>query len=128
MSTYRRVHIFYFYIMYYPFYILVLQGFGLVNEIIFYAWGLEQSGRTRRSSIGWSHHLAVGLHHRPAGQSVRLMDFIANQLDVRFGAHFYSTFTLPPTSWLDCSVLASSPTSWLDCSSLGLHRQLRGAR
>ena len=31
---------------------------------------------------------------------------------------------LPPTSWLDCSVLASSPTCWSDSSSLGIHHQL----
>jgi hypothetical protein len=53
------------------------------------------------------------------------MTFIANQLVGLFGAHFYSSLTSPPTSWLDYSVLASSPTSWSDCSSLGLHHQLR---
>ena len=80
--------------MYYSFYILVLQGPDSVNEIIFYTRELEQSGRTRRSSTGWSHHLVVGLH-RPAGQTVRLMDLMADQLDGLFGTHFYSIFTLP---------------------------------
>jgi hypothetical protein len=53
------------------------------------------------------------------------MDFIADQLAELFGTHFCLAFTLPPTSWLDYSVLTSSPTSWSDCSSFGLHRQLR---
>ena len=49
------------YIMYYMFYIFILQGHGSVNELIFYARGLDQSGRTKGSSSGWSHRLAVGL-------------------------------------------------------------------
>jgi hypothetical protein len=61
---------------------------------------LDYLGRTRRSLSRLSHHLAVGLHHQPTGRSVR------------------RSLTLPPTSWLDCSVFALLPTSWLDCSVL----------
>jgi hypothetical protein len=113
---------FYFYIMYYPFYKFVLQGPGSVNELIFYARGLDHQGRTKGSSSGWSHHLAVGLFRRSTGRIARFMDFVADQLVGLFGAHFYSALTLPSISWMDCSVLASSLTSWSDCSSLGLDR------
>ena len=44
----------YFYIIYYPSYIFVLQGPSSVNELIFYARGLDHPGRIRRSSSGWS--------------------------------------------------------------------------
>jgi hypothetical protein len=36
-----------------------------------YAWRLDYSGRTRKSSFGLSHHLSDGLHHQPIGRSVR---------------------------------------------------------
>jgi hypothetical protein len=85
---------FYFYIMYYPFYIFVLQGLGSVNELIFYARRLDHLGRTK----GWSHYLVVELLHRSTGQTARFMDFIADQLVRLFGAHFYSALTSPPTS------------------------------
>jgi hypothetical protein len=89
---------FYFYIMYYPFYIFVLQGPGSVNELIFYAWRLDHLGRTKGSSFGWSHYLVVELLHRSTGQTARFMDFVANQLVGLFGAHFYSALTSPPIS------------------------------
>jgi hypothetical protein len=97
MFIYNGVHIFYFYIMYYPFYIFVLQGPGSVNELISYARGLAR-GSIRGSSFGWSHHLVVGLRRWPTGRTVRLMDFIADQLVGLLGAHFYSTLTSPPRS------------------------------
>jgi hypothetical protein len=87
--------------------------------------GLDHPRRTKGSSSGWSHHLAVELLRRSTGQTARFMDFVAAQLVGLFSAHFYSAPTLPSTSWLGCSVLDSSPTKWSDCSSL--RRQLRRA-
>jgi hypothetical protein len=66
------------YIMYYLFYIFVLQGSDSVNELIFYAQRLDHMGRTKGSSSGWSHHLAVGLLRRSTGQTAWFMDFIAD--------------------------------------------------
>jgi hypothetical protein len=63
MNFSSKEHLVFPYIMYYPFYIFLLQEPGSVDELIFYARVLDQSGRTRRSSSGWSHHPAVGLHH-----------------------------------------------------------------
>jgi hypothetical protein len=51
--------------MYYPFSIFLLQEPGSVAELIFYAQGLNQSGRTRGSSSEWSDHPADGLHYQP---------------------------------------------------------------
>ena len=110
------------YIMYYLIYIFILQGPGSVNELIFYVRGLDHPGRTKGSSSRWLHHLAVGLLRRSTGRTTRFMDFVADQLVRLFGGHFYSALTLPPTSWLACSVLDSSPTNWSDY--LSLHRQL----
>jgi hypothetical protein len=72
--------------------------------------------------------------HLPGGRTIWSPDFTINQLIGAFGAHSYSVFALPSTSWLDCSVLADQsfrliggllsarrlvvPTSWLDCSVL----------
>ena len=80
----------YFYIMYYPFYIFVLQRLGSVNELIFYARGLDQSGWTRGSSSEWSHHLALGLHRQPIGQIVRLDRLVGllGAVGRLLGAHF----------------------------------------
>jgi hypothetical protein len=80
-----------------------------------YARGLDYSGRTSRSSSGLSHHLVDGLHHQPISWSVRHSPC--------------SVFTLSPTSWFDCSVLAdpsfqlfiawTSPSAnWLEHSAL----------
>ena len=110
------------YIMYYSFYIFVLQGSGLVNELLFYARRLGHPGSTKGSSSIWSHHLAVGLLRRSTGRTAKFMDFVANQLVELFGVHFYSALTSPPTSWLSYSMLDSSPTNWSDYPSL--HRQL----
>jgi hypothetical protein len=76
------------YIMYYLFYIFVLQRPGSVNELIFYARRLDQPGRTKVSSSGWSHQLAVGLLVGPLG-----------------------SWTSSLTSWLDCSELTSTRRS-----------------
>jgi hypothetical protein len=99
------------YIMYYLFYIFVLQEHGSINELIFHARELDHPGRIKGSSSGWSHHLAVGLLCRSTGRTARFRDFVVDQLVGLFGALFYSVLTSSPTSWLDCSVLASSPTS-----------------
>jgi hypothetical protein len=99
------------YIMYYPFYIFILHGSWFGQRAIFHAQELDHPRRTIGSSSGWLHHLAFGLLRRSTGQATRFMDFVADQLVRLFGAHFYSVLTSPPTSWLDCSVLASSPTS-----------------
>jgi hypothetical protein len=74
-----------------------------------YARGLDYLGRTRRSSSGLSHHLADGLHHQPSSRSVR------------------HSLTLPPTSWLDCSVFAGQsfrPVAWVSSSASLEARQL----
>ena len=117
--------------MYYPFYIFVLQGPGSGNEFIFYARGLDQSGRTRGSSSGWLLHLVLELHHRPTGRIFRLLHSITDQLVGLLGAHFCSALTSSPTSWLDCSVLTFAwrsfhrlPVRWIaQCS---FHRRPAG--
>ena len=83
------------YIMYYTFYIFVFQGPGLVDELIFYAQGLDQSRRTRRSSSGWSHHLVVRRHSQPVSRTTRCSlllsaHFAANQLVGLLGARFFT--------------------------------------
>ena len=80
----------YFYIKYYPFYIFVLQRPGSVNEVIFYARGLDQSGWTRGSSSGWSHHPTLRLHRRPTGRIVRLDRLVGllGAVGRLLGAHF----------------------------------------
>ena len=88
--------------MYYPFSIFSLQWLSSVVELIFHARALDQSGRTRISSFGWSDHLADGLHHQLIGRTLRL----SLLLDV------YSI----------ADQLARLP-SWSDSSSL--HHQLR---
>jgi hypothetical protein len=106
------------YIMYYLFYIFVLQGSSFGQWAIFYTRGLIHLGRTIGSSSGWSHRLAFGLLRRSTGRTARFMDFVTDQLVRLLGTHFYSVLTSLPTSWLDYSVLVSSPTSWSDYSSL----------
>ena len=106
MLIFSGVHIFYFYIMYYPFYIFVLQGPGSIDELIFYTRGPDQSGRIRGSSLtSWLHHLALGLHRRPVGCTSWHSDFIADQL------------VAPAGTW------TSSLTSWLHHLALELHRR-----
>jgi hypothetical protein len=55
------------------------------------------------------------------------MDFTINQLVGAFGAHSCSAFTLPPTTWLDCSVLADQSfqlfIAWTSLlATLGAHQ------
>ena len=58
-------------------------------------------------------HSGTGQYdHSLGGQTTYRTDFTANKLVGLLGTHSYSTFTSPPTSWLDCS-------------SHVLHRQLR---
>jgi hypothetical protein len=65
--------------MYYQFSIFLLQGPSLVAELIFYARRLDQSGRTRISSSGWSDHLTDGLHHQLTGRTLRLSLLLCHQ-------------------------------------------------
>jgi len=99
------------YIMYYPFYIFVLQGSWFSQRAYFLHSRTRSPMKENRIIVGWSHHMAFGLLRRSTGRTARFMDFIADQLVGLFGAYFYSALTSPLTSWLGCSVLDSSPTS-----------------
>jgi hypothetical protein len=74
---------------------ILLQGLSSVAELIFYARGLDQSGRTRVSSSGWSDHLADGLHRQLIDRTFKLsllldVYFTADQLVGLLGARFFA--------------------------------------
>ena len=94
--------------------VYLLRSAAFITEFIYftsyttYSTHLFRRGTARSTSL----RSRTGQDdHRPSGRTTYRTDFTANQLVGLLGTHSCSAFTLPPTSWLDCS-------------SHGLHRQL----